>query len=269
MNGKNHTGCSKQIDTSEVYATHLSAVARPLGYDHIFFYETIGSTNDEAKAFAAEAEPKETAVFWALEQSAGRGRLGRSWSSVKTNGIYISFLVRPKTANKLTLVAGGALCRALRAIGLDAKVKWPNDIYIDGRKLAGILTESGYSGSGLDYAVVGVGVNLMAVEHGSLVGKTAGIGIPLIDALDVVVNAVGAALLDEASHDAHLAYCGQHSATLYRSVLVSPVHDRESYPAVAIGIGSEGELIVRREDGQEQTVIAGEVTLREDYATHI
>lgn len=251
------------------YQEHLDALAKPLGYDVAFFYDTIGSTNDEAKAFASRANSAETAVFWALEQSAGRGRLGRSWSSEKSNGIYISFLIRPKSAEKLTLVAGGALCRAVRAFGLDAKVKWPNDIYVQGRKLAGILTESGYSGLGLDYAVVGVGVNLAAVEQGTLMGKTAGMGVPLLDALACVVGSVGAALRDEEAYASHVAYCAEHSATIGRNVSVSPIHDGQSYPAVAVGIGSEGELLVKTERGELQSVVAGEVTLREDYATHI
>lgn len=251
------------------YQEQLDALAKPLGYDVTFFYDSIGSTNDEAKVFASNADSEETAVFWALEQSAGRGRLGRSWSSEKSNGIYISFLIRPKSAEQLTLVAGGALCRAVRAFGIDAKVKWPNDIYVQGRKLAGILTESGYSGIDLDYAVVGVGVNLAAVEQGALAGKTAGMGVPLLDALACVVQSVGAALRNEATHASHVAYCAEHSATIGQNVLVSPIHDRQSYPAVAIGIGREGELLVKTEDGTVQSVFAGEVTLREDYATHI
>lgn len=253
----------------EKYAEQLNHIAEALGYDHAFFYETIGSTNDEAKTFAVESKPAETAIFWALEQSAGRGRLGRSWSSEKANGIYISFLIRPKSADRLTLVAGGALCKAMRSIGIDAKVKWPNDIYLNGQKMAGILTESGYTGSGLDYAVVGVGVNLKAVEQGDLVGRTAGMGIPLLDALELVAQAVGVALMREEDYDAHVAYGAEHSATVGRKVLVSPIHDRESYPAVAIGIGSDGELLVRLESGEVRSVVAGEVTLREDYATHI
>ena len=137
----------------------------------LVFYDLIGSTNDEAKRLARDGAPAGTLV-WALEQTAGRGRRGRLWVSPRGN-LYASLILRPHCpANRAVqlgfvaaLAVGGALGTILPTVDLLA-YKWPNDVLIGGRKVAGVLleTELGAAGSA-GFLVVGVGVNLVAAPQ--------------------------------------------------------------------------------------------------------
>jgi BirA family biotin operon repressor/biotin-[acetyl-CoA-carboxylase] ligase len=139
----------------------------PPGY-RLLCYDSIGSTNDQAKRLANGVAEDGTLV-WALEQTAGRGRRGRAWSSPRGN-LYLSLILRPNCpvgiAAQLGFVAALAVGEALRAIlGRVERLayKWPNDVLINGRKIAGVLLESETVGSEkLSFIVVGVGVNLTA-----------------------------------------------------------------------------------------------------------
>jgi BirA family biotin operon repressor/biotin-[acetyl-CoA-carboxylase] ligase len=130
--------------------------------------DSVGSTNDEAKRLAQAGAPEGTLV-WALAQTAGRGRRGRPWQSPPGN-LYLSLLLRPTgpiaQAAQLGFVAALALGDALQPMlggGTALRFKWPNDVLLDGRKLAGILLESETTaGEGAAFVVIGVGVNLAA-----------------------------------------------------------------------------------------------------------
>ena len=136
------------------------------GFYRLTRYETIGSTNDEAKCQARAGAP-EGALVWALEQTAGRGRRGRPWQSPPGN-LYFSLLLRPSGSAaqvaQLGFVAALALGDALEPLldgGHSLRFKWPNDVLVDSRKLAGILLESETAaGDGVAFVVIGVGVNL-------------------------------------------------------------------------------------------------------------
>ncbi|MGA7265262.1 MAG: biotin--[acetyl-CoA-carboxylase] ligase [Stellaceae bacterium] len=144
----------------------------PPGY-RLLCYDSIGSTNDEAKHRARDGAEEGTLV-WALEQSAGHGRRGRVWSSPRGN-LYLSLILRPdcpvSRAGQLGFVAALAVGRALRAILPRIErlaYKWPNDVLLNGRKIAGVLLESETVGSEkLSFVVVGVGVNLIASPPGT------------------------------------------------------------------------------------------------------
>lgn len=132
----------------------------------IHFYESIPSTNILAKKLADAGGLHGTAVI-AANQTEGRGRLGKSWYSAPGQGLYCSIIVRPDVSiedyPKITLVAGLAVALVLDSItGECSQLKWPNDIYFSGRKVAGILTESSSMMNSLDarYAVVGIGLNI-------------------------------------------------------------------------------------------------------------
>ena len=142
----------------------------PLGY-RLVCYDSIGSTNDEAKRLAREGTAAGT-VVWALEQTAGRGRRGRAWASPRGN-LYMSLLMRPDCsadrAAQLGFVSavaiGGALGEIFPGLG-GLSYKWPNDVLLNGRKIAGILLESEMTA--LDrpsFLVAGVGVNLTAAPQ--------------------------------------------------------------------------------------------------------
>ncbi len=164
----------------EVHA-ELGTFGSPLSY-----FASIGSTNDEAARLAARGAAEGTTVI-AESQTSGRGRLGRTWFSPPGAGLYLSVVMRPRSArgpqgiathagspagapaqlpSLLTLMAGVALCDAVReTTGLPAEIKWPNDLVCGSRKLAGILAESGVSGDLAGFVVLGIGVNLRPVEY--------------------------------------------------------------------------------------------------------
>jgi BirA family biotin operon repressor/biotin-[acetyl-CoA-carboxylase] ligase len=144
----------------------------PPGY-RLLCYDSIGSTNEEARLRARDGSEEGTLV-WALEQTAGRGRRGRAWNSPRGN-LYLSLILRPDcpvdVAAQLGFVTALAVGAALRSIMPRIErlaYKWPNDVLIDGRKIAGVLLESETVGSEkLSFLVVGVGVNLAASPRGT------------------------------------------------------------------------------------------------------
>jgi BirA family biotin operon repressor/biotin-[acetyl-CoA-carboxylase] ligase len=137
-----------------------------IGCERRFFAEC-ASTNDEAAAWARQGAP-EGAVVIADAQTRGRGRLGRQWHSPPGAALYFSTVLRPKLPLQklppLTLAVGVALAETVASFGVDAKLKWPNDLLLDGKKLAGILTESATQGGRLEHVIVGIGVNLLIDE---------------------------------------------------------------------------------------------------------
>jgi BirA family biotin operon repressor/biotin-[acetyl-CoA-carboxylase] ligase len=145
----------------------LARAADRLGIfrDQIVWYADASSTNDLAAAMAERHAP-EGRVVVADAQSAGRGRHGRSWISPAGAGLYVSVVLRPAgpALQLLTIAAGVAIAEGIQsATGLVADVKWPNDVYAAGRKLAGILAEasSSHAGGAIQYVVVGAGINVM------------------------------------------------------------------------------------------------------------
>ena len=131
---------------------------------HLIARDSVGSTSEDAKALAADGAPDLT-IVWAREQTAGRGRHGRSWNSPRGN-LYLSVLLRPDCAiaeaPQIGFAVGAAMARAIRdAAGADVELKWPNDLLLDGAKISGILLESAARADGrLDWVVAGIGVNV-------------------------------------------------------------------------------------------------------------
>ncbi len=125
--------------------------------------QVTASTNSDALALGRRGAPEGTVVI-AEEQSSGRGRLGRSWESVRGVNLYMSLLLRPQMlpaqAPQLSLVAGLAVASAIEELGLAPLIKWPNDVVLGGRKVAGILTEIEAEADRVAFVVVGMGVNL-------------------------------------------------------------------------------------------------------------
>ncbi len=138
----------------------------------IFFYQQTDSTNLRARVLAEQGVANGTLV-WALDQSSGRGRLGKRWSSVYGKGLYLSFIYRLKVDfsdyAKITLVTGVAVARFIEEVLGDAQeriaLKWPNDLLIDGKKVAGILAEAAAPGGAhRPYVIIGIGVNISQEE---------------------------------------------------------------------------------------------------------
>lgn len=230
-----------------------------------------GSTNADVLALAAQGAPEGTVVV-ADEQTAGRGRLGRAWVSPPGSGLWCSVLVRmaPSTdRGLLPLLAGVAVVEAARRHGVEAALKWPNDVVIDGpavdggpgpRKLAGILAET----DGDDAVVVGIGINVSqsradlpvpAATSLLLEGETVDRADLLVDLLTVLHGQIEGLRRDGAglAMDAYR----QHCLTIGRDVTVA-LPTGEELRGRAIGVGEDGQLHVRT---AEKTVMvaAGDV----------
>ena len=131
------------------------------------WYGELSSTNDLAAEYAQRGA-REGSVVLADSQTAGRGRQGRTWYSPPGAGLYLSIVLRPeqRVIPLVTIAAGVALADGIRgATGLVAILKWPNDVYVGSRKLAGILAEAGSSSIGLPHVVLGIGINMLPAAY--------------------------------------------------------------------------------------------------------
>ena len=126
------------------------------------WHDELGSTSDRVKALARDGAPEWTVVL-ADVQAGGRGREGRRWVS-PAGGLYLSVLLRPRSPqlSLLPLAAGVAVAEAAAELGVATELKWPNDVLVSGRKLAGILAEAASSPSGVEWVALGIGVNVAA-----------------------------------------------------------------------------------------------------------
>jgi BirA family biotin operon repressor/biotin-[acetyl-CoA-carboxylase] ligase len=138
----------------------------PFGSE-VHYYSAIGSTNDAARELASAGAPEGTLVI-ANEQTAGRGRMGRQWHAPPDTSLLMSIILRPRLpielSHRLVMACGLAVADACSALtGLLVQVKWPNDLQIGGKKLAGLLAESAIAGNELEWVVVGIGLNVNQV----------------------------------------------------------------------------------------------------------
>jgi BirA family biotin operon repressor/biotin-[acetyl-CoA-carboxylase] ligase len=250
---------------------------RPLLNTHdvgqvVHWYEEVGSTNDRAKELADEgAEHGEVVV--AEAQTAGRGRRGRTWSSPARKNLYFSVVLRPdlppSRAPELTLVASVAVCEALQQAGVDARIKWPNDLLVSGRKIAGILTELAADPDCVQWVVLGVGVNVNARAEdfpAEVRGEATSILLERGQAAPRALFAAACFTALEGWLDRH-AEGGfpaireawkRHSATLGREVAVRL--DAREIVGVAEDLDESGALLVRTEAGVER-ILSGEVRM--------
>jgi BirA family biotin operon repressor/biotin-[acetyl-CoA-carboxylase] ligase len=241
-------------------------------WKHIYHFFKVESTNDIAMTLGDEGEPH-GAVVIAEEQTAGRGRAGRSWTSEKSAGIYCTVLLRPAIsptqASLLTLIAGLA-ARDAAAEELDAApdVRWPNDLLLGGRKFCGILTEMQAEPDRVHYAVIGIGINVNQTRMPSEIAATATslriqsgrihsrleILIRLLRHLDRYYNL----LLAEGSAPILRRFSEVSSYFQGKRVRITTAND--SFVGTTEGLEPNGLLRVARDDGRVVPVISGDVT---------
>ena len=239
--------------------------------------ETVDSTNLFLRAMAAEGAPHGTVVL-AREQTGGRGRSGRSFSSPKDMGIWCSVLLRlsvpPEQLLCLTPITAEAVRRALvRTTGLDIGIKWTNDLVCGGRKLCGILTELSVIGGTVDYAILGIGINCrqqpedfppevqsMATSLRQLLGRDPDRETILTALLQELSEAVQALTTDPTPWmQAYKAHC----ITLGRDVKI--VRGDRVQLAHVDDMNEQGALLVTLSDGTKETILSGEVSVRGMY----
>lgn len=233
------------------------------------FYQSTGSTMDDAAQWARDGAG-DGAVVVAETQTASRGRLGRRWISDEGN-LYFSVLVRPEpdALPLLSPLAGVAVARSMRQVaGLYPTIKWPNDVMIDGRKVAGILAESALSGSQIQHAVVGIGVNValdvsadpeIAVTATSL-NHASGSEIDRAELLRRILQHMDALYLELRRGRSPIAEWRRWLDTLGQQVTVT--HHGESDTGLAEDIDEHGNLLLRTDSGDLLTLTSGDITLR-------
>ena len=231
----------------------------------VFYENSVTSTNDVAKAAARDTN-LQTAVFIAGEQTAGKGRKGRIWASKPGQGVYMTFLVRPKTdpekISGLTLAAAVAVCGAVEAVSeFRPLIKWPNDVIVNGRKAAGILTESMVNMDGVEFVVCGIGINTDASLFEDDIRGTA-------FALKCNNTLLAAAVIDRFldAYDTFSANGLKPFMDVFRSrsaiagtVTVTGMGGSET--GELIGYDDDGAILLKS-GGQTKRYVAGEVSLR-------
>ena len=242
----------------------------------VHFARETDSTNLWIKRLAKEGASEGTLAL-AEFQSAGRGRLGRSWEVPEGTSVMMSILLRPKFepqyAPTLTLVMGMAVAKAVKKLGFDVSIKWPNDVVVSHKKICGILTEMGVRDGKIDYAVIGVGINVNIKEFPEeMVDKATSLYLESGKEFDrsqipgLVMEAF------EEYYEKFAATCDLSGLKEeYESILANynqPVRvlAKEPYEGVARGITDGGELLVEKTDGTIVAVSAGEVSVRGLYS---
>lgn len=241
-------------------------MGRPLVYA-----PRLTSTQDLAARLAARGWPEGAAVL-AEEQTAGRGRQGRLWWSSPGGALLLSLLLRPSLspsrAQPLTMIAGLAAAEAIEAIcAVSVALKWPNDLYVQGRKVGGILVESRLSpdGHALDHAIVGIGINVTVDFTAQPALQAVATSLHTAAGRPVERERLLLALLErmEARYEALLAGQPCHvewaSRLLWLGETVLAVTPEGSLAGVAIGVSEEGALLIRRMNGGIEAVWAGDL----------
>jgi BirA family biotin operon repressor/biotin-[acetyl-CoA-carboxylase] ligase len=146
----------------------LKKTLSKLNFGDLRYFDSIGSTNDEALAWAA-AGARDLSIVIADEQTQGRGRLDRKWFTPKGSGLAFSLILRPTTTLRPHLsrtvgLAALSIAESCSGLGLAPRIKWPNDILLSGKKTAGILIETVWSGDNVDSLVIGMGINIHKVS---------------------------------------------------------------------------------------------------------
>lgn len=231
------------------------------------YYDNVGSTNSIAKDIALK-KPNGTIVL-AETQNKGRGRRGSEWESLP-GGLWFSIILKPdiplEHASKITLIAGLAVAKVIQEYGIDAKIKWPNDILINGRKVSGILTELNAELDGINYIILGIGINVNVDIQG------------LKDDLKAISTSIKnetgkrmdrAAFFKNILQELEQQYI-RFEAQQFAGIIddwtklsdtigkeVTIIDPTGTIEGKAIGISENGALLVRNEYGIKEEVIAG------------
>ena len=268
----------EEIGTGSIYneTTIADQIQTKWAGKTVHFARETDSTNLWIKRLAKEGASEGTLAL-AEFQSAGRGRLGRSWEVPEGTSVMMSILLRPKFepqyAPTLTLVMGMAVAKAVKNLGFDVSIKWPNDVVVSHKKICGILTEMGVRDGKIDYAVIGVGINVNIKEFPEEMADKA-TSLYLESGKEFDRSQIPGLVMEafEKYYEKFAATCDLSGLKEeYESILANynqPVRvlAKEPYEGVARGITDGGELLVEKTDGTIVAVSAGEVSVRGLYS---
>ncbi len=265
-------GYTLRADGGRLTAAAVTARLRTPGLA-VTALENTDSTNTCVRRLAEDGAPEGTVVV-AAAQTAGRGRSGKSFLSPAGTGLYMSVLLRPQLAMGdallITTAAAVAVAHAVeRVAAVTAQIKWVNDVYVDGKKVCGILTEGALDleNGGLRYAILGIGINICP-PAGGFPPELAPIAGALTETGGEALRApLAAAVLDEFfALYPHLTEKPFYDDYVSRSLLtgrqIEVLRGGMHLPAMALGIDRDLHLRVRYADGSEENLAAGEVSTR-------
>ena len=239
----------------------------------VYFYEQTDSTNNCIRKLAKEGK-KEGVVAVAEIQTAGKGRRGKGWKSPKGTGIWMSMLltpnITPPEAPVLTLLAGLAVCRAVRQqTGLTAMIKWPNDILISNKKICGILTELYAEMDSVHFVITGIGINVNTEVFPEELQKTAtslkiekGETISRKNMIKAVIEEFEKIYLQYEKECSFLPFREEYKKYCINVGKELQVLSKQPFIAKGIDITEQGELLVQKQTGEKVVVFSGEVSIR-------
>jgi len=237
-------------------------------------HESIESTNIRAKEVAMLAD--EGTVIIAEEQTMGRGRLGRSWMSPKSKGLWFSIILKPYLdpgkISKITLIGAAAVHKALKELGITSHIKWPNDVVVEGKKVCGILTEMVLQDENSYYVIMGIGINANLDKgdfHDELKDKAT--SLKIIKGAEIDRSRLLACVLnnfeklyipfkEKEDISETIKISRENSILLNREVRI--IKDNVERTGRTIDLDQEGRLIVEFENGKIEAILSGEVSVR-------
>ena len=238
---------------------------------NIIHLESVDSTNDYLKNIANGI--KEGTVVISEEQTKGKGRLGRNWQSKSREGIWMSIVLKPEIvpykAPFITLIAGAAIVKALNNLQVPAKIKWPNDIIINNKKVSGILTELSAEIERVNYVVVGIGMNVKNLDFDKeLEEKATSLykenyylsRVEIVSKVLYEFEKLYKDYIENNNKEETLKICREYSAIINKDVYIIKGDEKELVRC--IDISNEGNLIVRDSNNNEQEILSGEVSIR-------
>lgn len=263
-----HIECFKEIDSTNTYAKRLLSEA--------------GNLRDVDGRLTQSGQIYHKSIYVAECQTAGRGRLGRTFYSPEKTGIYLTIVYAPKGGitqpARLTAVSAVAICRVLRKLyKINPQIKWINDIFVNGKKISGILTEgfTNFETGTIESAIIGIGINIsdnpdvfpeeVAKVAGSITGAGNAEGCVTRCQLAAGIAAEVLQILEEDSAVVMKEY-KELSFIIGQTVEVHPVigDDKSVYSAKTVDIDDEAGLVVELEDGSKKTLSSGEVSLHKE-----
>jgi len=260
---QSHIECFKEIDSTNTYAKRLLTECGNLR-------NSIGELTEAGKKY-------HKSIYVAESQTAGRGRLGRTFYSPEKTGIYLTVVYAPEGGITqpalLTAVSAVAICRVLKRLySINPQIKWINDIFVNGKKISGILTEgfTNFETGTIESAIIGIGINIsdnpdvFPEDVAKIAGSITGSSENKVSRCKLAAGIAGEVLsiLQEDSAETMKEY-KELSFLIGQTVEVHPVigNETQNYNAKAVDIDNEAGLVVQLEDGTLKTLNSGEVSL--------
>ncbi|WP_434797812.1 biotin--[acetyl-CoA-carboxylase] ligase [Terrisporobacter vanillatitrophus] len=238
---------------------------------NVIHLESVDSTNDYLKKIGNDVQ--EGTVVISEEQTKGKGRLGRNWQSKSKEGIWMSIILKPEIipykAPFITLIAGAAIVKALNNLQVPAKIKWPNDIIINDKKVSGILTELSAEIERINYVVVGIGMNVKNLNFDKELEEKAtslhkeNYYLSRVEIVSQILyefeNLYNDYIVNDYKEDT-IQICKEYSAIINKDVYIIKGDEKEIVKC--IDISDNGNLIVRDSNNNVQEILSGEVSIR-------